>query len=262
MSGSFATVCPVAGHFRSSPNIGRDQIISLPATNATAGHSLKSSVAAGPPSGSSCTHSLLPANSPCIACTAQARVPASPSVSAPRRAQQSGACRSRDTAPQGTVARVQRVTQGRRRLRWSLIAEHPIVPRLTRQPVCLLAGRLWHARRTCVSLCRTGTRGTWWTCPIMGLNGPNGKPLRFGRQRHGAYSASWVCISSSAGRPLLWPPTNPEAPLGRVGYASHPATIAPYPHIDINFLSRAGRDLAASTFLPRYGQVFRLYKLR
>jgi hypothetical protein len=38
------------------------------------------------------------------------------------------------------VAGVQRVTQGRRRLRRSLVAEHAIIPRLTRQPVGLLAG--------------------------------------------------------------------------------------------------------------------------
>jgi hypothetical protein len=55
--GSFATVWPVAGHFRSSPNIGRNQIISLPATTLKVDHSLKSSDAAGQPSGTACTHS-------------------------------------------------------------------------------------------------------------------------------------------------------------------------------------------------------------
>jgi hypothetical protein len=59
----------------------------LPATTLTAGHSRKSFGSAEPPGGSSCTHSPLPASSPCIACIAQARVPASPSVSAPHRGQ-------------------------------------------------------------------------------------------------------------------------------------------------------------------------------
>jgi hypothetical protein len=40
------------------------------------------------------------------------------------------------------VTRVQHVTQSRRRLRRSLVPEHAVIPRLTRQPVGLLAGRL------------------------------------------------------------------------------------------------------------------------
>jgi hypothetical protein len=40
------------------------------------------------------------------------------------------------------VARVRRVTQCRRRLRWSLIAQHSVIPRLTRQPISNLAGLL------------------------------------------------------------------------------------------------------------------------
>jgi hypothetical protein len=54
--GSFATVWPVAGHFRSSPNIGRNQIFSLPATTLTVGHWQKSFAASRRPSGIACTH--------------------------------------------------------------------------------------------------------------------------------------------------------------------------------------------------------------
>jgi hypothetical protein len=66
-SGSLATFCPVAAHFRSSPNIGRNQIIALLATTLTVGHSRKSCRASGQPSGTACTHSHVPANNPCSA---------------------------------------------------------------------------------------------------------------------------------------------------------------------------------------------------
>jgi hypothetical protein len=59
------------------------------------GHSPKSSVAAGLPNGSSCTHSRAPASSPCFS---QARGWASSSACEPHLARRSGACHIRGTA--------------------------------------------------------------------------------------------------------------------------------------------------------------------
>jgi hypothetical protein len=125
-----------------------------PATTLTAGHSRKSFGSAGPPSGSSCTHSPLPANSPCIACTAQARVPVSPSVSAPHRARQSDGYRNRDTALERTGNL--RSTRHPRSAKVALVPcsqasgnSTPHTPAC--RPPC---GPPWLARLTCGSWCR------------------------------------------------------------------------------------------------------------
>jgi hypothetical protein len=106
-------------------------LTALPATMLKPGHSLKSSVASGPPSGSSCTHGLAPANSPCTACTAQARGSVLSSACGPHRAQRSGACGIQGTELRDTGSRVQRVTQCRRGLRWPTEAQHALIPRFT-----------------------------------------------------------------------------------------------------------------------------------
>jgi hypothetical protein len=133
-------------------------LIVLRATTLTAGRSRKSFGSAGPPSGSSCTHSPLAANNPCSACTAQAHGSVSPSASAPRRARQSDACRNRGIELQDTG--------NLRSARHPVSAKVALVPcsptsdnSTPHTPACRPpCGPPWPARLTCGSWCRKCSR--------------------------------------------------------------------------------------------------------
>jgi hypothetical protein len=102
-----------------------------PGTMSRAGHSSKSSVVAGSPSGFSYTHGHAPANNPGTACTAQAHGSVLPWACGSRRAARSDACHIRGTALRDKVPSVQRAAQCRRRLRRPTEAQHALVPRFT-----------------------------------------------------------------------------------------------------------------------------------
>jgi hypothetical protein len=137
---SFATVRPVADHFRSSPNVGHNQIISLLVTRVETGGSNRGNLPL--PQG----HQM----APFVRVTRHLRTFLAPHVPLKlvdrcrlRLRTTSSAtvwCQSQPRTPhfERKVTGVQRVTQCRRRLRRSTEAKHGLVPSLTCEPIVLL----------------------------------------------------------------------------------------------------------------------------